>query len=95
MKRVGWHEDETGKLCYDPMATCDKSVLTAYVPPLNERALPTPAPGTAATNGSTSLSAVDTKLALPGGFRKTNEFLAEHSSASALAAATVKETPSA
>eukprot|EP00966_Prymnesium_polylepis_P285858 6603337-Prymnesium_polylepis.1 len=32
-RRVGWHEDETGKLCYDPMATCDKSVLTTPVAP--------------------------------------------------------------
>ena len=28
-RRVGWYEDENGRLAYDPMATCDKSVLTA------------------------------------------------------------------
>ena len=32
-RRVGWHEDASGKLAYDPMKTCDKSVLTAYIPP--------------------------------------------------------------
>ena len=29
-RRVGWAEDDSGKLIYDPMATCDKTVLTGY-----------------------------------------------------------------
>jgi hypothetical protein len=29
-RRVGWAEDDSGKLVYDPMASCDKTVLTGY-----------------------------------------------------------------
>ena len=32
-RRVGWGEDASGKLCYDPMKTCDKTVLTVYIAP--------------------------------------------------------------
>ena len=30
MRKVGWAEDDDGKLVYNPLATCDKSALTAY-----------------------------------------------------------------
>ena len=30
--KVGWTEDASGNLAYDPLATCDKSVLTATQP---------------------------------------------------------------
>ena len=91
-RRVGWYEDGHGKLCYDPMATCDKSVLTAYVPP--------PQAANAGVSGALQpasqafqlgTSAGPSEGSMPGAYRKTNAFLAEHSSAAQLAASTVKE----
>jgi len=86
-RRVGWYEDENGKLAYNPMATCDKSVLTAYIPP----ALPNT--NEAGTSGDSPV-VQQTTLALPqqpGAYRKASEFLRKHSSAGQLAALTVRE----
>ena len=93
-RRVGWHEDENGKLCYDPMATCDKSVLTAYVPPPlppSNAASSSAAEPSGATSSSTAIQPAVSVPSLPGGYRRTDDFLAKHTSASLLAAVTVKD----
>ena len=84
-RRVGWCEDANGKLAYDPMASCDKSVLTAYIPP----ALPDA--NEAGTSGEAAAQQTAPITLAPGAYRKASEFLRKHSSAGQLAALTVKE----
>ena len=89
-RRVGWGEDGSGKLRYDPMASCDKSVLTAYIPPAASASGTGEAAGESGSGG-TSSALTTVPVDKPGAYRKLQSFLAENTSAAHLAAVTVKD----